>query len=255
MERGINNYSLGKKRTFVFEEEHFIVEGTFKNFKKGKRGNMKKQISIEEAIGKIEDGMSVMIGGFLATGTPMGLVDALVAKGTKNLTLINNDSGFPDRGVGKLVVNNQFKKVIASHIGTNPETGKKMHSGEIEVELVPQGTLAERIRAGGAGLGAILTPTGVGTVVEEGKQKITLQGKDYLLEEALRADVALIQAEIADEKGNLIFDKAARNFNPLMAMAADIVIVEAKKIVPVGDIDPNFVMIPGEVVDFIVKGE
>lgn len=216
---------------------------------------MGKQISIHEAVKKIQEGMILMVGGFLSCGTPNQLIDALVEQGTKNLTIINNDTSYVDRGVGKLIVGNQVKKAIVSHVGTNPETGKKMNAGEIEVELVPQGTLAERIRAGGAGLGAVVTPTGVGTLVEEGKQKITLNGKEYLIEMPLKADVALLQAEIADEKGNLIFDKAARNFNPLMAMAADLVIVQVKKIVPVGDLDPDCVMVPGEIVHFLVKEE
>lgn len=214
---------------------------------------MNKRISMAEAINKIPDGAVIMVGGFLACGTPEKIIDGLIEKGTKDLTIINNDTSFVDRGVGRLVVNNQVKKAIVSHVGTNPETGRKMNSGEMEVELVPQGTLAERIRAGGAGLGAIVTPTGVGTMVEEGKQKITLNGKEYLIEMPLRAQFALLQAEVADEKGNLIFDKSTRNFNPLMAMAADVVMVQVKKIVPVGTLDPNYVMTPGEIVHFLIE--
>ncbi len=214
---------------------------------------MNKRITLEQALEKISDGMTLMIGGFLATGTPEALVDGLIKKNCRDLTVIGNDTGFPDRGIGKLVVNKQIKKAIVSHVGTNPETGRQMNAGEIEVELVPQGTLAERVRAGGAGLGGVITPTGLGTIVEEGKQKITINNKEYLVELPLRADVALLQAKIADESGNLVFDKAARNFNPLMGPAADTVIVLTEKIVPVGDIDPDHVMLPGIFVNYIVE--
>ena len=216
---------------------------------------MKKGISLVAAISEIKEGMSVMIGGFLGTGTPEAFIDELVAQGTSGLTVIGNDTSFPDRGIGKLIVNKQVVKAIVSHIGTNPETGRQMNAGELEVVLVPQGTLAEQIRAGGAGLGAVVTPTGVGTIVEEGKQKITLEGRDYLIELPIKADVALLQAEWADESGNLVFDKSARNFNPLMAFAAKTVIVLAKNIVPVGQLDPDHVMTPGVLVKYIVKGD
>lgn len=215
---------------------------------------MNKIKSIEEAIGLIKPGMTVMIGGFLGVGTPERLVDALVEKGVKDLVIIANDTAFPDKGVGKLVVNKQAKKVIVSHIGTNPETGRQMNGGELEVELVPQGTLAERIRCAGAGLGGFLTPTGIGTVVEEGKQKIQIEGEEYLLELPLKADVALIKGHKVDRKGNVYYNKTARNFNPIMAMAADLVVVEAEEIVEVGDIEPNDVMTPGIFVDIIVQG-
>ncbi len=215
---------------------------------------MNKVISIEEAISHIKDGMTIMIGGFLGCGSPHRLIDALVEKGVKDLTLICNDSGFPDIGAGKLVVNRQIKKLIASHIGTNRETGNQMNAGELEVVLVPQGTLAEQIRAGGAGLGGFLTPTGVGTVIEEGKQKIEIDGKTYLLELPLRADVALIVGHTVDKFGNIVYYGATRNFNTLMATAADTVIVEAENIVEVGEIDPNQVVTPGIFVDYIVGG-
>jgi len=198
--------------------------------------------------------MTVMIGGFLACGTPESLIHALVQKGVKELPVIANDTAFPDKGIGKLVVNRQLKKVTVSHIGTNPETGRQMHAGELTVELVPQGTLAECIRAGGFGLGGFLTPTGVGTVVENGKQKLTIGGREYLLELPLKADVALLKAAKADKAGNLVFRKAARNFNPLMATAAEIVIVEAQEIVETGTIDPDEVMTPGIFVDYLVRG-
>lgn len=215
---------------------------------------MNKVISIEEAISHIKDGMTIMIGGFLGCGSPHRLIDALVEKGVKDLTLICNDSGFPDIGAGKLVVNRQIKKLIASHIGTNRETGNQMNAGELEVVLVPQGTLAEQIRAGGAGIGGFLTPTGVGTVIEEGKQKIEIDGKTYLLELPLRADVALIVGHTVDKFGNIVYYGATRNFNTLMATAADTVIVEAENIVEVGEIDPNQVVTPGIFVDYIVGG-
>ena len=215
---------------------------------------MAKIISAAEAAAKVQDGMTVMVGGFLGCGTPQSLVDQVLAQGTKDLTLVCNDTAFPDAGVGKLVVSRQFKKVIVSHIGTNPETGRQMNAGELDVDLVPQGTLAERIRSAGFGLGGILTPTGVGTPVEAGKQKLTIDGKDYLLELPIKADVALIKAYKADKAGNLVFRKAARNFNPLMATAAKVVIVEAQNIVEIGEIDPDEVMTPGIFVNYLVQG-
>ncbi len=215
---------------------------------------MKKIVTIDEAIDKIQDGMTLMVGGFLGCGSPHNLIDALVEKGVKNLTLICNDSGFPEIGVGKLVVNKQIKKLIASHIGTNRETGNQMNAGEMEVVLVPQGTLAEQVRAGGAGLGGFLTPTGVGTVVEEGKEKIVIDGKTYLLELPLKADVALIAGAKVDKFGNIVYSGATRNFNNLMATAADTVIVEAGKIVEVGELNPNDVITSGIFIDYIVDG-
>lgn len=214
---------------------------------------MKKIVTVEEALAHVQDGMTLMIGGFLAVGTPERLVDALVEKGVKDLTIIANDTGFPDRGIGKLIVNKQVKRTIASHIGTNPETGRQMNEKEMEVELVPQGTLAERVRCGGAGLGGFLTPTGLGTIVEEGKEKITVNGAEYLLETPLKADVALIFGSKVDEKGNVYYHESTRNFNPLMATAADVVIVEAEELVKAGELDANIVMTPSIFVDYIVK--
>jgi len=216
---------------------------------------MSKIISLEKAAAKVESGSRVMIGGFLACGTPEKIVDKLIDNGVKDLTIIANDTSFPDRGLGKLVSNNCAKKVIASHIGTNPDTGKKMNDGSMEVELVPQGTLAERVRIGGAGLGGFLTPTGVGTVVEEGKDVIESNGEKYLLELPIKGDVALVKAWKADKKGNLIYRKSARNFNPLIAKACDTVIVEAEEIVEVGEIDPDHVMTSSIFVDYIVRGD
>ena len=215
---------------------------------------MNKVLSIEEAVDKLQDGMTIMIGGFLGCGNPHRIVDAIVEKGVKDLTLICNDSGFPDIGVGKLVVNKQIKKLIATHVGTNRETGNQMNSGEMEVQLVPQGTLAEQVRAGGAGLGGFLTPVGIGTVIEEGKEKIEVNGKTYLLELPLRADLALLAGETVDKFGNIVYYGATRNFNHLMASAADTVIVEAEQVVEVGDLDPNDVVTPGIFIDYVVDG-
>lgn len=212
---------------------------------------MNKIISIEEISSILTDGMTIMAGGFMGVGTPQELVNAMLEADVRDITLIANDTAFIETGVGPLIVNKRVKKVIASHIGTNPETGKQMIAGELEVELVPQGTLAERVRAGGSGLGGVLTPTGVGTVVEEGKEKITVDGREYLLEKPLRAEVALLKAYKADKAGNLIYHRSARNFNPLMALAADLVIVQVEKIVEIGEIDPDEVMTPGILVDKI----
>jgi acetate CoA/acetoacetate CoA-transferase alpha subunit len=214
---------------------------------------MNKIITVEEAVKKINDGMTIMIGGFLAAGSPHAIIKGLVEKNVKNLTLIVNDTGFADKGIGLLISNRQVKKVIASHIGTNTATLEQFNNKELEIEFVPQGTLAERVRCGGAGLGGVLTPTGLGTVVEEGKQVIIVNGKDYLLETALRADVALIGASIADESGNLYYKGTTQNFNPLMATAADLVIAETKEMVKIGEIAMENVHTPALFVDYIVK--
>ena len=215
---------------------------------------MAKIVTKEQALEKIKNNMTLMIGGFLAVGTPEILIDGIVEKGVRDLTVIANDTGFPDRGIGKLVVAKQLQKAIVSHVGTNPETGRQMNAKELVVELVPQGTLAEQIRAGGAGLGGVLTPTGIGTIVEEGKQKVTVDGREFLLEKPLKADVALLRADVADKAGNLVYRRASRNFNPMMAMAAETVIVVANKIVETGELDPDQVMTPGIFVDMIVQG-
>lgn len=214
---------------------------------------MKKSISLKEAVGKVKDGMTIMVGGFLANGSPETIIDALAESGVKDLTLICNDTAFPDKGVGKLLMNGQLKKAIVSYIGATPKASEMMHNGEIEIEFVPQGTLAERVRAGGAGLGGILTPTGVGTIVAEGKQVINVDGKDYLLEMPLKADVALIGASKADKEGNLVYKGTSRNFNPLMASAADLVIVEPKEIVEAGEIEAENVHTPAIFVDYILE--
>lgn len=214
---------------------------------------MNKFISIDEAVSKIKDGMSVMIGGFLAGGTPEKLVDAIVKAGTKNLTIIGNDTGFPDKGIGKLVVSGQVKRVIVSHIGTNPTTAELMNAGKMEVTFVPQGTLAEQIRAAGAGLGGVLTSTGVGTIVAEGKQVINIDGKDFLLEKPIKADVALIFASKADKMGNLHYKGTTQNFNPLMATAADVVIAQVEEVVETGEIPIEDVKTSHIFVDFMVQ--
>lgn len=214
---------------------------------------MKKVVSLDTAMDKIQDGMVLMIGGFLGCGTPEIFIDELVKRNVQNLTIIANDTSFIDKGLGKLIANKQVKKVITSHIGTNQETGKQMLAEELEVELVPQGTLIERIRCAGTGLGGILTLTGLGTLVEEGKEKIVVDGNTFLLEKPLKADVALILGNKVDSKGNIVYSKSARNFNPLMAMAADTVIAYAENLVEVGDIDPDSVVTPSILVDYIVK--
>ena len=214
-----------------------------------------KTIPIQEAVGMIPDGARLMIGGFMGCGTPEPLMDELVRQEKHDLTVIANDTASPGVGIGKLVGAKLLRKAIVSHIGLNKETQQQMIAGELEVELVPQGTLIERIRAGGAGLGGILTPTGVGTVVEEGKQKISVNGKDYLLEVALRADYALVQAFVCDYLGNLAYALTARNFNPLIAMAADTVIVKAEHVVPVGVIAPDHVVTPAPLIDYIIAEE
>ncbi|KAF0132503.1 MAG: acetyl-CoA:acetoacetyl-CoA transferase subunit alpha [Methylocystaceae bacterium] len=214
---------------------------------------MQDGISAERAAAMIPDGASVMFGGFLGVGSPDRVIDALVARGARGLTLICNDTASPGVGVGKLIEAGCVAHVKASHIGTNPTTQKKMISGEIEVELVPQGTLAERIRAGGSGLGGVLTRTGVGTVVSEGKQVWEIDGESFLLEMPLRADFALLRAHEADHFGNLTYRLTAANFNPVMAFAADCVIAEPEEIVPVGVIPPDAVRTPGVLVHHLVR--
>jgi acetate CoA/acetoacetate CoA-transferase alpha subunit len=209
-------------------------------------------VSLEKAVALIPDGASIMVGGFMGIGTPEHLMDELVRQGKRNLTLICNDNALPGIGVGKLVTAGLVKKTISSHIGLNPETQKRMFEKSIDVELVPQGTFVERIRAAGFGLGGVVTSTGVGTQVEEGKRKVEVNGTVYLLEEPLRADFALVQAFLCDYTGNLTYALTARNFNPLMAMAADKVIVEAEHIVPVGLIAPDQVVTPAPLVDYVV---
>lgn len=215
---------------------------------------MAKIITKEEACSLIKDGSRVMFGGFLACGSAVSIIDLLATKNVKNLTLIANDTAYPDKSYGKLIANKQISKVIASHIGTNAETGKQMNNKEIDVTLMPQGSLAECIRAAGAGLGGILTPTGLGTIVQENKKIINVQSQDYILEEAIHADVAVIYADYADKQGNLAYNGTTRNFNPLMAMATETTIVEVKEMID-GFLDPNQIIVPSIFVDYIVKAE
>lgn len=218
----------------------------------------KPLISATEAAALVKDGMVVHVGGFLGCGSPDGVLAAVEASGVKDLTLVCNDTAVWDQkngritGVAPLIAARRFSKVIVSHIGTNPETQRQMNANETEVVLVPQGTLAERVRSAGTGLGGFLTPTGVGTEVEEGKQKLTVGDRVYLLELPLPGDVALLKAKRADRSGNLQFSKTARNFNPLMAMACATVIVEVEELVDIGEMDPDQVHTPGIFVDYIV---
>jgi acetate CoA/acetoacetate CoA-transferase alpha subunit len=209
-------------------------------------------ISLDRAIAMIPDGASVMVGGFMGVGTPERMIDEIVRQDKKHLTVIANDTASPGVGIGKLVSARVLRKAIVSHIGLNPETQRQMMSGELEVELVPQGTLIERIRAAGFGLGGILTPTGVGTLAAHGKRQIELDGRTYLVEAALAADFALVHAFLADNLGNLAYALTARNFNPVIAMAGKTVITDADHIVPVGVIAPDHVITPAPVVDYIV---
>lgn len=211
-----------------------------------------KLLTLQDATHFFRDGMTIMVGGFMGVGTPPRLVEALLESGVRDLTLIANDTAFVDTGIGPLIVNGRVSKVIASHIGTNPETGRRMIAGEMEVQLVPQGTLIEQIRCGGAGLGGFLTPTGVGTIVEDGKQTLTLDCKTWLLERPLRADLALIRAHRADMLGNLTYQLSARNFNPLIALAADLTLVEPDEMVETGALLPDQIVTPGAVIDHIV---
>jgi len=209
-------------------------------------------VSVEEAVALVPNGASIMIGGFMGVGGPERLMDELVRQKKSDLTVIANDASLPGQGIGKLVDAGLITRLTASHIGLNPKAQQQMLQKKMSIELVPQGTLVERIRAGGCGLGGVLTPTGVGTIVEEGKQKIEVGGKAYLLETALRADFALVHSFLADYEGNLSYALTARNFNPIMAMAADTVIVTAEHIVPVGVIAPDHVVTPGPLVDYLV---
>jgi acetate CoA/acetoacetate CoA-transferase alpha subunit len=221
---------------------------------RGRFGELRKSaITAEAAAALVFDGASVMIGGFLGVGAPVRLIDALIARGARGLTIIGNDTAYPTVGVGRLIEAGCVACVRASHIGTNPTTQRLMSAGAIEVELIPQGTLAERIRAGGAGLGGVLTPTGVGTMVAQGKQTVEIDGANYLIEKPLRADFALLRAHEADYCGNLTYRLTAANFNPVMAFAADRVIAEPDEIVPAGVIPPDAVRTPGTLVTHLIS--
>jgi acetate CoA/acetoacetate CoA-transferase alpha subunit len=212
-------------------------------------------IPVEAAVAKIQDGASLLIGGFMAVGTPERIIDEIVRQGKRELTVIANDTAMPGIGIGKLIGAKLVRKLIASHIGLNPETQQQMMAGDLTVELVPQGTLIERIRAGGYGLGGVLTPTGVGTPVEMGKQTIDLDGRTYLVEVALRADFALVHAFLADYLGNLAYALTGRNFNPIAAMAGATLLASADHIVPVGVIAPDHVVTPAPLVDYLIGNQ
>lgn len=214
---------------------------------------MKKAITLAELKAKFHDGMTIMVGGFLANASPERIIDAIVESGVQDITLICNDTAFPEQGCGKLIVSKQVSRLVASHIGTNPVTGERMNAGDLEIEFSPQGTLAERVRAGGAGLGGVLTQTGLGTDVAKGKDTLTIDGKEYLIEKPLRADFAFLRAQKGDEKGNLVYLGTAQNFQPLMAMAADCVVVEIDELLPVGAIAPEAVHTPSIFVDHILE--
>ncbi len=215
---------------------------------------MKKLIEQNDFKSKLFDGMSIMVGGFMAVGTPELLIDLILETEVKDLTIICNDAGLPEAGVGRLIGAGRVSKLIASHIGLNPEAGKLMGEEKMEVILTPQGTLAEQIRAGGSGLGGFLTPTGFGTMVQEGKEIITVDGVSYILEKPLKADMALILGDKVDKKGNTIYRLTTRNFNPLMATATETVVCQARNIVEIGSLDPDAIHTPHIFVDYIVEG-
>lgn len=216
---------------------------------------MNKVATLEQALEHIRDGCTLMFGGFGGVGNPPTLIQGILDKGVKDLVLIGNDTGFPEIGIGKLITAGRAKKVIASHIGSNPNAGKLMTEGKLEVEFSPQGTLAERVRAGGVGLGGVFVDIGLGTIAEEGKEKMRIGGTEYLVEPALTAEVAIVYAKKADPLGNLVYDKSARNFNPLVAMAGTFTIAEVEEIVPVGELDPECIVTPGIYVDMIIPSQ
>jgi acetate CoA/acetoacetate CoA-transferase alpha subunit len=217
--------------------------------------SMNKVVGIEEALAHIRDGSTVMFGGFGGIGNPPTLIKGMLDKGVKDLTLIGNDTGFPEIGIGRLVSQGRAKKLIVSHIGSNPVAGQLMMEGKMEVEFSPQGTLAERIRAGGVGLGGVLTDIGLDSMVEDGKQKVTVNGMDFLLETALTADISIVYAKKADHFGNLIFETSARNTNPLVAMAGRLTIAEVEEIVEVGELNPEMIVTPGIYVDLVIQSK
>jgi 3-oxoacid CoA-transferase subunit A len=215
---------------------------------------MDKTKKVDDVIGKVADGMTVLMGGFGLCGIPENLVKALLKQGSKNLTIVSNNAGVDDAGIGLLIANDQVKKMISSYIGENKALEQKMINNEIEVELNPQGTLAERVRAGGAGIAGFFTPTGVGTLIAEGKEVREFDGRRYVLERGLRGNVAFVKAYKADTHGNLTYRKTARNFNPVMATAADYVIAEAEIVVQAGELSPDEIVTPGVYIDAVIQG-
>lgn len=216
---------------------------------------MNKVTTVDRVMNYFRDGMTLMAGGFGGVGNPPTIIDRILKAGIKEVTLICNDTAFPDVGVGRLITERRVKKVIASHIGSNPNAGRQMTEGVLEIEFSPQGTLAERVRAGGVGLGGILVDVGLNTIAEEGKEKVWVDGRPYLLEKPLTAEVSIIYAKKADPYGNLTYDTSARNFSPLAAMAGNVTIAEAEEIVNVGELDPEEIVTPGVFVDWIVPSE
>ncbi|WP_425425001.1 CoA transferase subunit A [Anaerobacillus alkalilacustris] len=214
-----------------------------------------KVFTLDEALTNIKDGMTIMYGGFGGVGNPPTLINGILTKGSKELTLIGNDAGFPNIGIGKLISQGRAKRLIASHIGSNPVAGKLMSDGKLDVEFSPQGTLVERIRSGGMGLGGVLIDIGMNTSFSENKKVVELDGRQYLIESALTADISIVFAKKADTYGNLIYDKSARNTNPLIAMAGDLTIAEVEEIVPVGKLEPEEIITPGAFVDIVIQTE
>lgn len=220
------------------ENAHSVIDG--------------KVRTLEEALLAFNDGCTLMYGGFGGIGTPPTMIEGILQKGIKDLTIIGNDTGFPQIGIGRLITAGRVKKVIASHIGSNPNAGLRMEEGTMEVVFYPQGTLAEKIRAGGVGLGGILVDVGVGTIMEQGKATVSIDEKKYLVEPALTADIAIVHAKKADPYGNLVYDKSGRNLNPLVAMAGKFTIAEVDEIVPLGELDPESIVTPGIFVDMVI---
>ncbi len=214
---------------------------------------MKKKFDINNISSLLFDGMSISVGGFMANGTSEIIIDKIVESGVKDLTIICNDGGYSDRGVGKLISNGQVKKLIASHVGLNPTVGQLLGEKKLEVELVPQGTLAERIRCGGSGIYGFYTPVGVGTAVEEGKEVREIDGVMCVLEKALKSDLSVIRAYKSDEKGNCIYSKTSRNFNPLVAMNSEVVVASVREVVKIGELDPDAIVTPHIFVDYIIE--
>ncbi|MFC6603422.1 CoA transferase subunit A [Ectobacillus funiculus] len=221
----------------------------------GRTNPFGKITTVKQVMTLFHDGMTLMFGGFGGVGSPPTIISAILAEGIRDMHLIGNDTGFPEIGIGSLITNERVSSIITSHIGSNPNAGRLLHEGKLQIEFCPQGTLAERIRAGGVGLAGVLTDVGIDTIVEEKKQTVVLEGRRYLVETALTAEVAIVYAKKADPFGNLVFDKSARNMNPHVAMAGTITIAEVEEIVTLGSLDPDEIVTPGVFVDYVVPSE
>jgi acetate CoA/acetoacetate CoA-transferase alpha subunit len=221
----------------------------------GRTNPFGKITTVKQVMTLFHDGMTLMFGGFGGVGSPPTIISAILAEGIRDMHLIGNDTGFPEIGIGPLITNERVSSIITSHIGSNPNAGRLLHEGKLQIEFCPQGTLAERIRAGGVGLAGVLTDVGIDTIVEEKKQTVVLEGRRYLVETALTAEVAIVYAKKADPFGNLVFDKSARNMNPHVAMAGTITIAEVEEIVTLGSLDPDEIVTPGVFVDYVVPSE